>query len=327
MDLWRGLAMKVFWRTAGLVLLLLLAAGAVFYRYPLWVLDQQSHFILWRSGVKHRFVQASGHRLHFYEANATDGSAGTPLVLVHGLGSRGEDWAKLIPGFAAAGFHVYAPDLLGYGRSDRPDVSYTIALEEQTVVEFMQAMHVERADVIGWSMGGWIAMSLALDHPAMVTRLVIYDSAGTYFPAVLPPGLFTPTDVAGVQRLYDVLEPESHPLPAFVARDTLQKSAENGWIIDRSLASMVSGRYLLDFRLGALKMPMLIVWGGSDRLIPPAVGESIHRAIPQSVYEVVEGCGHLGPGECPKPYVEGTVEFLKANPPMRRGEKTFPKPQ
>jgi pimeloyl-ACP methyl ester carboxylesterase len=318
--------MKVLWRFAGLLLLLLVVAGAIFYRNPLWTIDQFTHFDLWRAGAKQGFVEVGGNRLHYYEAPAAAGTAGVPLVLVHGLGSRGEDWAKLIPGFSAAGFHVYAPDLLGYGRSDRPDVAYSIPLEEKTVVQFMQAMHVQKADVIGWSMGGWVAMSLALDHPEMVERLAIYDSAGTYFPAVIPAGLFTPKDVAGVQRLADVLEATPRHIPGFFAKDTLRKMGPNDWVIEQSLASMLSGRYLLDFRLHALKMPMLVMWGGADRLIPPASGADIHRAVPQSVYEVVEGCGHLGPGECFQPYLAGTIEFMKAEPPMAGGEKTFPKP-
>ena len=318
--------MRFLWLFAGFLLIVLIVAGAVFYRYPMWALDQPIHFNLWRAGAQHRYVESGGHRLHYYEAPSTDGSPGRPLVLVHGLGSRGEDWAKLIPGFTANGFHVYAPDLLGYGRSDRPDLDYSIALEEKTVVDFMETMHIERADMIGWSMGGWVAMSVALDHPAMVNRLVIYDSAGTYFPAVIPPRFFTPTDIPGVRRLFDTLEPEPQRIWDFVARDILRKMARNGWVVERSVASMVSGRYLLDFRLHAIEQPMLIMWGGSDRLIPPSVGEAMHQSVRQSVYVVVEGCGHLGPGECPQPYLEETTKFLLAQPPMMRGEKTVSQP-
>ncbi len=219
------------------------------------------------------------------------------------------------------------PDLLGYGRSARPDVDYSIGLEEKIVVQFMQAMHLPKADVIGWSMGGWVAMKLALDQPAMVDRLVVYDTAGTYFPVVLPPGLFAPDDVAGVQRLINVLEPEPRAVPGFIAEDSLRKLQKNGWVVNRSLASMTNGRFLLDFRLGGLKQPMLILWGGFDHLIPPLVGEAIHQAVRQSVFEVVEGCGHLAPAECSKPFIDGTIQFLKAQPPMQGGKKTLPKPQ
>lgn len=230
----------------------------------------------------------------------------------------------MMPRLAAQGFHVYAPDLLGYGRSPKPNVDYSISLEEQTVVQFMEAMHVPRADVGGWSMGGWIAMKLALDHPEMVDRLVIYDSAGIYFPATFGPELFTPKDVAGVRTLMAMLSPKPRALPEFAAEAALRKLEGNAWVLRRSVASMTSGRDLLDFRLYKISQPMLIVWGAQDELIPLSVGETIHKSVPQSVLDIVEGCGHLAPAECARPVTEGTVEFLKAQPPMRGGEKTYP---
>lgn len=318
--------MRLVRRIAAVFLLLVLAGGVAFYLRPLWFLDQKTHFDLWRAGVRSSYVQVDNYQLHYFEAPQAPGTAGVPLVLVHGLGSRGEDWAKLIPGFAAAGLHVYVPDLLGYGRSPQPDVSYSIPLEEKILADYMAAMHLEKADVIGWSMGGWIVLKLALDHPGLVDRLGVYDSAGIYFPADIPPGLFNPTDIAGVQRLVDSLEPERRPMPDFIARASLRKLHRFGWVVDRSLLSMMGGRDLLDFRLHNLHQPVLIMWGGSDRLIPPDTGERMHTLIPQSVYAVVQGCGHLGPAECPGPFLDETVSFLKADPPLPPGEKTFPKP-
>ena len=316
--------MKFALRVVALLVLVVVAAGLIFYRYPLWVADQQIRFHLWREGVKSDYVEAGGYRLHYFEALPGNGQAGTPLVLVHGLGARGEDWAAMIPALAAQGFHVYAPDLLGYGRSPKPDVDYSISLEEQTVVQFMQAMHVPRADVGGWSMGGWIVMKLALDHPEIVDRLVIYDSAGVYFPATWEPELFTPADVIGVKKLIAMLTPKPRPLPNFAAEAALRKLERNAWVIRRSMKAMTNGRDLLDFRLYQISQPMLIVWGAQDELIPLSAGEAIHKSVPQSVLDIVEGCGHLAPAECPRPVIEGTVEFLKAEPAMRGGVKTFP---
>jgi pimeloyl-ACP methyl ester carboxylesterase len=273
--------------------------------------------------VKSDYIEAGGYKLHYFEASPPNGG-GTPLVLVHGLGARGEDWAAMIPALAARGFHVYAPDLLGYGRSPRPDVDYSISLEEQTVVQFMQAMHVPRADVDGWSMGGWIAMKLALDHPEMVDRLVIDDSAGTYFPATWEADLFTPSDVAGVKKLIAMLTPNPHPLPDFAAEAALRKLQRNAWVVNRSMTAMTNGKDLLDFRLYKISQAMLIVWGAKDELIPLSVGETIHGKVPQSVLDIVEGCGHLAPAECARPVTEGTVEFLKAEPAMRGGKMIFP---
>jgi len=316
--------MKFALRVVAVLVLVVVAAGLIFYRYPLWVADQQIRFHLWRAGVKSEYVEAGGYRLHYFEAAPGNGGGGTPLVLVHGLGARGEDWAAMIPALAAQGFHVYVPDLLGYGRSPKPDVDYSISLEEQTVAQFMRAVHVPRADIGGWSMGGWIVMKMALDHPEMVDRLVIYDSAGVYFPATWDAELFTPADVIGVKKLIAMLTPKPRPLPGFAAEAALRKLARNAWVIRRSMTAMTNGRDLLDFRLQGITQPMLIVWGSQDELIPLTAGEAIHKRVPQSVLNIVEGCGHLAPAECPVPVVEGTVEFLKAEPPLRGGEKTFP---
>ena len=87
---------------------------------------------------------------------------------------------------------------------------------------------------------------------------------------------------------------------------------------------MTSGKDLLDFRLYQISQPMLIVWGAKDELIPLSVGERIHQSVPQSVLNIVEGCGHLAPAECARPVVESTVDFLRSEPPMRGGEKIFP---
>jgi pimeloyl-ACP methyl ester carboxylesterase len=313
--------MKNFWRGVAALLLLAVVGGLIFWRYPLWVSDEMLRFRLWRSGVKSDYIEVGQYRLHYFEAKPKDGSEGTPLLLVHGLGARGEDWGELIPGLAAAGFHVYAPDLLGYGRSPRPDASYSISMEEQTVVDFMQAVKWKRADLGGWSMGGWISMKLALDHPELVERLVVYDSAGVYFDAEQVAEAFTPNDTAGVRHLISLLTPKPVDVPEFVAQSMLRKLKGNEWVIHRSVSEMLAGKDLLDFRLHGIQQPTLVVWGSKDVLIPVEAGRRIHAAIPGSVLDVVEGCGHLAPSECAEPVLRSTVEFLKAEPPIRGGER------
>jgi pimeloyl-ACP methyl ester carboxylesterase len=313
--------MKLFWRGAAVVLLVLVATGAGFYVHPLWVNDQLIRFNLWRNHAQSKYVEAGSYRLHYYELLPADGSVGTPLVLVHGLGARAEDWEPLMVGLAGKGFHVYAPDLLGCGRSPRPDVSYSIPLEEEIVVAFMRAAHLARADVGGWSMGGWVAMKLTLDHPELVDRLVVFDSAGVYFTVDEAADVFTPTDVAGVRRLLAVLSPRPIAMPDFVARDLVQRIGAGAWVIHRSLGEMMSGKDLLDFKLHGIQRPTLVVWGSHDDLIPLEAGDRIHGGIPGSSMVVVEGCGHLAPAECWRPVLESTVDFLRAEPVVRGGRR------
>jgi|UPI0005501A62 pimeloyl-ACP methyl ester carboxylesterase len=312
--------MRVLWRVLLVLVLLGVAGGLTFYFNPLWFADQQTRLVLWREGVKSEYVDAGGYRLHYFEAQPPEGG-GAPLVLIHGLGARGEDWSKMIPALAARGFHVYAPDLPGYGRSSRPkDADYSIVMEEKAVVSFVQAVHLPHAFVGGWSMGGWVAMKLALDHPALVDRLAIYDGAGTYFPADFGAELFVPADAPGVNRLLKVLSPHPAPMPDFVIQAVLRKMAETSWVVERSMRAMTSGRDLLDFRLPDLHQPTLVVWGADDELIPLSAGKRIHDLIPHSTLRVVEGCGHLAPLECWRPVADVTATFLHAEPAVTGGE-------
>jgi pimeloyl-ACP methyl ester carboxylesterase len=306
------------------LLLSCVAAGVIVYCFPLQLADQMARYHLWRDHVQSRYVEAGGYRMHYFEALPAGGGEGTPLVLVHGLGARAEDWAPMIPALSAKGFHVYALDLLGYGRSAHPDVSYSISMEEAAVVQFMQSVHLARADVGGWSMGGWVVLKLALDHPERVDRLVVYDSAGIYFPATFDPELFTPSDVAGVRRLAAMLTPNPTHMPEFIAKAVARKLQGNAWVIRRSMRAMTNGHDLLDFRLNNIQVPTLIVWGAQDALIPLSVGETMHQDIPHSVLNVMEGCGHLTPAVCSRPTVRSTVGFLRAQSPMQGGEKSFP---
>ena len=316
--------MKALIRIAGVGLVILLLAASLFYYYPLQANDGLIRYHLWRANVRSEYVTAGSYRLHYFEAVPPDGSPGVPLVLVHGLGARSEDWSPMIPGLAAAGFHVYVPDLLGYGRSAKPAVAYSIPLEEGVVVDFMQAIHLSRADVGGWSMGGWVAGLIALDHPEMVDRLVLYDAAGITYQISFPRDAFVPTDPAGLGRLIALLTPKPLDLPPFVVRATLRKIKKQGPIVQQTLDEMLTGADVLDQRLPSLQQPTAIIWGTEDKLIPISVGETMHHDIPNSDFEGIAGCGHLAPGECPIPVLAATIEFLKSQPPLQNVEKMFP---
>jgi abhydrolase domain-containing protein 6 len=307
------------WGIALAILLVLVVSAAVFvYEDPFWLVDRSVKMYLSGHDVHNEQVTVDSHQIHYLEAKSIGGS-GRTLVLVHGLGARATDWAPLIPRFTAAGYHVYALDLLGYGDSDKPaDGDFSIRGEEKTVLDFMHALNIPQADVAGWSMGGWVAMRMALDHPETVRRLVLYDSAGLYFDFNFPMTLFSPSNRAELDALTLRLEPDRPRLhvPAFAVHGLLRKFKQNKWIIDRSLSSMLAGPDILDFRVSNLKMPVLIMWGTEDKLIPFTLAEHMHDVIPQSVLVGVPACGHLAPAECATQFVPSTVKFLDAEPPL-----------
>ena len=316
--------MKTLGRLLLLVIVAGLALGVVFYERPLWVLQQEIHFGLFLHRVQSNYVMMPEGRVHYYEAESRIPGGGIPLVLVHGLADRDESWAPMLERLKRSGFHVYAPDLLGYGRSPKPsDSDYSISTQEQFVEDFIQSIGLQKPDVGGWSMGGWIVLKLALDHPELVDRVVIYDSAGIHHQVAGGAQIFHPTNGAELQRLADLLEPHAKPMPEFVLRDGLRKIGEGQWVVDRSMASMETGKDLLDTRLGGLTEPLLIVWGGDDALLPLAIGQQIHALVPRSELDILQGCGHLAPKTCPDRAAAVTVDFLKENPAPSGGTYTL----
>jgi pimeloyl-ACP methyl ester carboxylesterase len=316
--------MKTLGRLVLLVIVLGLAFGITLYEQPLWVQRQDVHLGLFLHHVQSNYVMTPEGRAHYYEAEAPVPGGGIPLVLVHGLGDRAESWAGMLERLRKDGFHVYAPDLLGYGRSPKPaDSDYSLSTQEKFVADFIQSLGLQKTDVGGWSMGGGIVLKLALDHPDVVDRVVVYDGVGLKFkPAYSPAELFHPHDGAGVQRLFSLMEPTAPPLPGFVRRDILSHMDEHQWVVDRGMQSMLTYKDAVDDQVGGLKEPLLIVWGEKDELIPLEVGQKMHGLVRGSELDVVQGCGHLVPATCPAQTAAATAAFLKAEPAPTGGTRT-----
>jgi pimeloyl-ACP methyl ester carboxylesterase len=233
---------------------------------------------------------------------------------VHGLSSNAtQDWGRLIAPLSRR-FHVYAPDLPGFGESERPAAAdYSIPMQVEAVRAFMQAVSVVRARVAGISMGGWIASRLAAEHPAMVERLVLVDAAGMRpdGPAI-PAEVLLPRDEEGVRRLVATVRNNAPVPPSFVARDILARRRREEWIARRALESMAAGRDWLDGTLGRADMPVLVVWGKQDRLIPVEYGARLEAEFPNADLRVLDGCGHVPMADCPEAFDRAVLAFLEA---------------
>jgi pimeloyl-ACP methyl ester carboxylesterase len=288
---------------------LAMIAGIGFWLRPVSFFNGSMYLHEALTGVENRSVTVDGHRMH-YEAL---GPAGAPAVLlVHGLGGRAEDWRNLAPYFAKAGFRVYMPDLLGYGRSDRPaDFSYSVRDEAAVVVAFMDALGLKQVDLGGWSMGGWIVQIIAATHPERVKRLMLFDSAGIYEKPDWDTSLFMAETPAQLDQLEALLMPHPPGIPGFVARDILRITGQHEWVLQRALDTMLTGQDTTDNLLPQLKMPVLILWGKEDRITPLEEGKKMQQLIPQAELLVYDGCGHLAPEQCASDMGPTLVEFVK----------------
>jgi pimeloyl-ACP methyl ester carboxylesterase len=310
--------LKGFLWTAGALALLL---GLAFWMRPLDIFNDFTYLQEAFSGVHNQWAWVDGYRMH-YEVEGP--AAGPPVVLVHGLGGRAEDWRALAPYLAKAGYRVYMPDLIGYGRSDQPsNFSYSIHDEAALVVAFFSAVGVKQADLGGWSMGGWIVQTIAATHPERIKRLLIFDSAGLYVRPTWDTRLFTPTSVAQLRELDALLMPHPPRIPEFVASDILRVSRQSGWVVQRAMAQMLTGQDVTDNLLPHLRMPVLIEWGSADRIIPLDQGQKMHSLIPKSHLDVYAGCGHLAPLQCAGEMGPNVVRFLQTTPAATAPQTTL----
>ena len=292
-------------------LILALLAGAVYLR-PLSFIFLYREVVLWSRGVESRTVEAGGNRIH-----ALSQGEGRPLVILPGLLSTAADASPLLDAFAAQRRAV-AIDLLGYGGSSRPDIGYTIANQSAAVIAFLERARLGPVDLLGVSMGGWIALDVAAKRPDLVRSLILASSGGLRFQTDLRPESFAPQDVDAFNRLIERQSARPSPLPAFIARDAVRRFRESEWVTLRAARSMITWREAYDGRLDRVRVPTLVYWGREDRVIPLEAGQRLAAGIPGARLVVSNGCGHLAVLECREQFVASVTAFIAAQPPDAR---------
>jgi pimeloyl-ACP methyl ester carboxylesterase len=288
---------------------LFVAAAAGFFEWPITYYDGFTGASVWLHGFRSRRIKVDGYRLHYFVGGPAGGS---PVVLLHGLGGRAENWRGLAPYFVKAGFRVFMPDLLGYGRSPMPDdFSYSVRDEAALMISFVRALGLPRIDLAGWSMGGWVAQLIAGQAPNIVRRLMLFDSAGLNVRPKWNPQIFTPSTPEQLEHLHRILEPKPMPIPRFLARSILRACESRNWVIQRALKDMYSGRDVTETLLPKLRMPVFIGWGEKDECISVQQAAQMHTLIPDSELHIVPGSGHLAPLDAARYLGPAAVAFLQ----------------
>lgn len=291
---------------------LLAAALGFAYARPVTVLEATGELLRRLQGVRSAYVQAGPYRLRYLEAGS-----GPPLVLVHGLGSNAlQEWGRLMAPLGRH-YHVYAPDLVGFGRSERPAAAdYAIPMQVESLRAFFAAVRLEHARVAGISMGGWIVARLAAEHPELVDRLVLVSAAGMrpQDEQPIPAAALLPHDEDGVRRLAATVRHKPPAMPSFLVRDVLRRRMGDEWIIRRALESMRKGSDWLNGRLAGARMPTLVVWGRQDRLIPVTYAAPLQAELEDAKLVVLDGCGHVVIADCPEAFDRAFLAFLSAQP-------------
>jgi len=258
-----------------------------------------------------------------------DAGQGPPVILVHGFsGSMWQFEYQQAP--LATAMRVITPDLLGSGLSDKPELAYTPSQQVELFRGFMDALGIQRASLVGHSMGAGLVIGMALTYPERVDRLVLIDG----FPDHVHEKLASPT----LKRMLDT------QVPVWMVEfgnwlfggSTVTSMLEEAIYDHRLLTPVVLERSRLNRkraglipplltlpknlplwedgfakRFAEIRHPTLILWGAEDRLFPPAVGQALHAAIAGSTLSLIPEAGHIPQWERPDVANPILLKFLQ----------------
>ena len=249
-----------------------------------------------------KYATVYGAKIHYQEAGS-----GPAVILLHGLGGDATNWAMTI-GPLSQKYRVIVPDQIGFGLSDKPFLNYRVG----TLVDFLAGLYkelkIERATLVGNSLGGFVAAAFALAHPEKVDGLVLVCSAGFSLPKDTDPRILSGLNPSTRSQIKEVMSLVFYNKQLFAndaAIDALfakKVSTGDGYTVQRFIESIVRGEDILDGKLSAIKQPTLIIWGREDGLTPLAMGERFKNEIAGSELVVFDKCGHV-------PQLEKAAEF------------------
>jgi pimeloyl-ACP methyl ester carboxylesterase len=275
--------------------------------------------------------------LHGQRVSYRRGGSGPALLLLHGITNSSQTWERVAP-YLTDRFTLIAPDLLGHGESATPRGDYSLGAHASGARDVLTALGIDRATVVGHSLGGGIAMQFAYQFPERCERLVLVSSGGlgrevhlVLRAAALPgadfvlPLLTSPEVLDAGRRVGGVLRrlglPPSRDLDVLGRGFASLDSAGSRQAFLHTVRAVIEPggqRVSAQSRLAlAALLPTLIVWGERDSIIPVAHGKAAHEAMPGSRFEVFAGAGHMPHDADPERFAALLIEFWESTEPAQ----------
>jgi pimeloyl-ACP methyl ester carboxylesterase len=271
-----------------------------------------------------RFTKVGNVNSRYWSA----GEKGSTVILLHGVGCSVEYWEGNIAALARE-HRVFAVDIVGFGRTDKPEVVYTFQLGADFVLDFMNAMGIDRASLVGNSMGGAISMTVAAQAPERVKKVVLVGPVGLgrgLSPVMrlmtLPmigEVLTKPGRQGVVQQmqlcLYDPSQASDDFIDRVAAIGILPGNQRSFLSALRSGVNIIGVKkgVLADFsaRLKKIKTPILVIWGRQDAVLPVSEGEAAVESMANVRFHVMDRAGHLPQIDKPEEFNATVLDFLR----------------
>jgi pimeloyl-ACP methyl ester carboxylesterase len=280
-------------------------------------------------------IDLHGHRVIYRTAGN-----GPPVVLIHGMLNSSRHWERIAVRLADR-YTVIAPDLIGHGDSATPRGDYSLGAHASVIRDLMTAIGIERASIVGHSLGGGIAMVFFWQFPQRTERLALISSGGLgdgvspLLRTAALPGFSGVLAVAAHRRVLDGLWATGATLRARGRNEGIQlqaiaralrplerRGAQKAFLHTlRSVIDVRGQRVSAVDRLYLLRsMPTLLVWGERDRTIPLAHGRAAHEAVPHSRFVTLPDAAHFPHLEDPDGLAQALGDFLTGTEPAPVGD-------
>ncbi|MCI4324787.1 MAG: alpha/beta hydrolase [Thermoplasmata archaeon] len=252
------------------------------------------------------------------ELTVVERGSGRPILLLHGGAGPGSvlGFAQLIAD--RHGAHVYVPTHPGFGGTPRPPWLTSVPLLARVYAGLIETLAQKDVVVVGNSIGGWIGAELAVSHPGRVGSLVLVDAGGIDVPG-------QPTVDVFSLSLEEVVRLSWHNPAAFPKSPGPPSDADRAVLVGNRAALAVYGGNppaadpTLRTRLAGLRVPTLVLWGESDRIVAPEYGRAYAAAIPGAQFHLLPGAGHVPQLETPEALLAAVWPFVEARPPHPSG--------
>ena len=260
--------------------------------------------------MEEKFIQIDGNKIRYFES----GSSKKTLVLVHGLGASFERWQYVLPLFATH-FHVVAPDLVGFGYSDKPITDYTIDFFSNFLEKFLISLGIEHTSIIGSSLGGQIAAEYTSSNSESVEKLVLVSPSGimkqstfaldAYIMAALYP------NSQSAKNAFEIMDGSGNQIPIDIVNGFVTRmKLPNAKFAFMSTLLGLKNSDLITEKLGKISSPTLIIWGSGDPVIPITFADDFVSSIDNCELYEMSKCGHTPYVQEPKLFASRVLEFL-----------------
>ena len=263
--------------------------------------------------MEEKFLQIDEHEIRYLES----GNSKNTLVLIHGLGASAERWNHVIPLFSDH-FRVVIPDLIGFGKSDKPTMDYTINFFVDFLEKFFTASAIEHPNIVGSSLGGQISAEYASLHPQEIDKLVLVSPSGVmkqstpaldeYIMAAMYP------NETSAKKAFELMEGsgkhvEDEIVTGFVERMRLP----NAKLAFMSTVLGLKNSKSITTKLQSISTSTLLIWGTDDPVIPIEHAEGFVSTIQDCKFYKMKGCGHTPYVQDPETFASKVLGFLIDN--------------